>query len=562
MRDSGPSLNGYYVKKIGQNRGKPRIWLDRPQLEQAGLCRGSKYDVVVDGQTIVLTANTDGSRVVSGKKIGERDNPVIDLNSQELLAIFDGMSAIRVIVKSGQIYLLPLASEIKKQERLQRLRYKLENGLPLDTASVSHGGGILSHALHAGMESAGIQTQLRFVNEIRHDLVEHASEKNDAWSKDTIVYAAPMQALAFDQYGLATVPKVELMDLGLPCVGHSVAGKAARGLEEGEQHPESGHLVIASLILVNQASPAVILYENVTGYASSLSATILKKQLEELGYVTHEKFVNGEEWGVLENRKRWTMIAVTEGLELDFSNLVPPGRQERRLGDVLQQFPADSDVWSEMRGLKAKEIRNKESGSSFKMQIFDESSGHISTLNAGYAKVQSTGAKIRHPDNPDLLRQVTKAEHCAVKQVPEHLVDGLSETVGHQVLGQAVIYPIFRDVGHVIGNGIRKFAGQEPVPLPGRIALDDQSVPDDIRLIAKELFLTLEVAKPNAAYVGYIVAIGQTHVLQDGGRGAGVLHEKSKIQDLPRLGCDVKITYRDEVGKITEKAKQQMTLGI
>lgn len=82
------------------------------------------------------------------------------------------MSAIRVVVvKSGQIYLLPLASEIKKQERLQRLRYKLENGLPLDTASVSHGGGILSHALHAG-----IQAQLRFVNEIRHDLVEHASE--------------------------------------------------------------------------------------------------------------------------------------------------------------------------------------------------------------------------------------------------------------------------------------------------------------------------------------------------------------------------------------------------
>lgn len=93
-------LEGYYIKKIGQNRGAPRVWLEGTQTERAGFRPGQKFDVIVQGHTIVLQANPDGTRVVSSKKAGEKQNPVIDINSRELLAIFDGMSAVRVAVKS------------------------------------------------------------------------------------------------------------------------------------------------------------------------------------------------------------------------------------------------------------------------------------------------------------------------------------------------------------------------------------------------------------------------------------------------------------------------------
>ena len=118
------SLEGYFVKKIGQNRGAPRVWLEGLQTEKAGFAPGARYDIKVQGQTVVLTANNDGTRVVSGKKIGERTNPVIDINSKELLAIFDGMSAVRVGVKKGEIYLVPMATELKKQERFKRWRFQ------------------------------------------------------------------------------------------------------------------------------------------------------------------------------------------------------------------------------------------------------------------------------------------------------------------------------------------------------------------------------------------------------------------------------------------------------
>lgn len=255
-------INSYYIKKIGQNRGAPRLWLDR-QTERAGFEPGQRFNVVVHGQTVVLQANPDGSRIVSGKKDGDKTNPIIDLNSRELLALFDGMSSIRVAVKQGQIFLMPLASELKKQERFGRLRQKLEAGDPLTVGSLSHGGGVLSHAIHSGLKQAGVDNRLAFANEIREELLEHASIHNDAWDENTQLLAAPLQELAFDERGVADIPKVEVMEMGLPCSGESRAGKAKRGLSQGEAHPEVGHLVVGALVILSKANPAAVVFENV-----------------------------------------------------------------------------------------------------------------------------------------------------------------------------------------------------------------------------------------------------------------------------------------------------------
>lgn len=77
-------MDGYFIKKVGDHRGAPRVWLEGLQTERAGFVPGQRYDVEVQGQMVVLQANKDGSRVVSGKVIGERNNPVIDINSKAL----------------------------------------------------------------------------------------------------------------------------------------------------------------------------------------------------------------------------------------------------------------------------------------------------------------------------------------------------------------------------------------------------------------------------------------------------------------------------------------------
>lgn len=559
-------MDGYFIKKIGNHRGAPRVWLEGLQTARAGFEPGQRYDVVVEGQTVVLHANPDGTRVVSGKKMGERSNPVIDLNSRELLAVFDGMSAVRVAVKEGQIYLLPLASELKKQERFQRLRQKLETGEALGIGSLSHGGGVLTHAIHAGLQAAGVNTALKFANEIRPELLEQAAAHNDAWSDITIPLAAPMQELAFDDRGLAQIPKVEIMELGLPCSGASKAGLAKRGHGIAEAHPDVGHLVVASLVILNKASPAIVIYENVVPYSASASAAILRNQLRDLGYETHERVLNGKEWGALENRDRWCMVAVTQGIKFDFDQLMPPASKPRELGDVLDPIPLDDPRWSRMEGLKAKQERDAAAGKGFKMQIYDAAAESVGTIGKGYGKVRSTEPKIQHPENPNLLRQLTAAEHARVKGVPPHLVDGLSETVAHEVLGQGVVYEPFRDVGQHVGNAINRFGGRPAIELKERRVaemVEGLGVSERVADLASEVVVTLRKAEPSRGrYAGRILAVDGEVVIQDAGKQEGVLHLAKSFDSRPKLGDSVRIQYDKGKAKVQSRETAQLTLGI
>lgn len=546
-------LRGYYVKKIGKNRDAPRVWLEGSQAALAGFVPGTRYDIKVEGHTIVLTVNQDGSRIVSGKQIGERTNPIIDINSRELLAVFDGMAAIRVAAKDGQIYLLPLASELKKQERFNRLREKLEAGEPLTIGSLSHGGGILSHALHTGLAYAGVETKMAFANEIREELLEHARIHNDAWSEETVPYAAPMQELAFDERGLATVPRTEIMEMGIPCSGNSRAGKSKRGLDHAEGHPLVGHLVVSTLMILNRANPAVIVFECVPDYGQSASADILRNQLRDMGYITQERILSGKDWGTLEDRNRWAMVAVTHGVEFDFDQLMPPVVRERRLGEVLENLAPDDPRWSTMQGLKDKEARDIAQGKGFKMQLFDEDSTRIGTMTRGYAKVRSTDPKIKHPTDPNLLRQVTPLEHARLKEAPEHLIDGLCNTTAHEVLGQAVVYPPFRDVGQHVGNALNRFAGREEVPLENRrLPIEGADlVSASTAEMAGEILASLKLADADhGQYAGSVVIADGDVIVQDAGRGVGVVHQLSLLDDAPNLGKAVDVRYAQGVGKV------------
>lgn len=560
-------IDGYYIKRIGQNRGAPRIWLDR-QTERAGFEPGQRYDVVVQGRTVVLQANPDGSRVVSSKKDGDKTNPIIDLNSRDLLALFDGMSSVRVAVKQGKIYLLPLASELKKQERFGRLREKLEAGDPLAVGSLSHGGGILSHAIHSGLKASGVDNRLAFANDIREELLEHAAAHNDAWDESTMVFSAPLQELAFDERGVAQIPKVEILEMGLPCSGESRAGKAKRGLSSGEAHPDVGHLVVGALVILSKANPAAVVFEQVPTYASSASANILRNQLRDMGYVCHERLLRGGEWGALEDRVRWCMVAVSEGIEFDFDQLQPPGRGQQKLGDALENVPDDHPSWSSMAGLRAKELRDREAGKNFAMQVFDADSDFVGTITKGYSKVRSTDPKLRHPTDPTLLRQFLPSEHARIKGVPEHLVNGVSATVAHQILGQGVVYPPFVGVGKHLGESLEAAAtGRRPARKSVAIVNpEDAPLSAEVRIAELAAEVVGELKMPNmegSTYYGRIVAADRDVFIMDVGRQSGIVLERNALDRAPKLGENVRVVCREGRAVVESQAKpMQMALGL
>ena len=128
------------------------------------------------------------------------------------------------------------------------------------------------------------------------------------------------------------------------------------------------------------------------------------------------------------------------------------------LADVLDDVPPDSSRWSGMTGLKAKQVRDEAAGKGFRLQVFDGDSETIGTITKGYAKVRSTDPKLSHPDDPSLLRQLTSAEHARVKQIPEHLAAGVSETLAHELLGQSVIHGALVAIGEHVARALVSWA--------------------------------------------------------------------------------------------------------
>lgn len=449
------------IVAMREHNGAPRVWFEGSAPAKSGFEPGKKYKVspCPERNGVMIELCDDGKRTVSRKEYANgREVPVLDLNSKQDLGMFEGCGAVRVVFANGCVYISPIASEMRRVKRVNRLRSRILAGDPLATADVCAGGGILGHAIHSGLSDAGVSSRLAMHNEIREDLCDHVSENNDAFCDDSVLLQMPLQELAFDDAVLRRLGEVDVACVALPCSGASVAGRARRKLSIPEDHPDVGHLVVAALALIAKLNPVACLFENVPPYASSASAVLIRRQLKDLGYDIHEIEVFGPDFGELEARRRWCLAAVSSGIDFDFETLIPQPFAVRTLADILETDEAVEDRWSPMEGLKAKQVRDVAAGKGFKMQVYTGSEGRINTLTKGIAKNRSTDPKIQHPVNPDLLRIPTAIEHARCKGVPEHLIKGLPQTKAHELLGQGIAYKPFRQVAKHLGAALKRYA--------------------------------------------------------------------------------------------------------
>lgn len=450
-------MQQYEIQKIGMNKGAPRVYKEGRRIALAGFTPGTTYHATIhqDQGMLVLKVDPAGDYKVSKKAVrtGSADVvPVIDINSKELLGMFEGMDQVRVIVREGQITLLPLATEVRRKERLSRITDKIRSGTPLDVGSVSHGIGVLSHALHKGLEERGVSSRQAFACDIEPVYLDQAEAANDYWSDNTIKVTAPLQEFAVDEWAMKTIGTVECLEGGIPCTAASRAGRAKKHLEKPEDDPNVGHLVFGFLTLVARLNPAIVVLENVEAYQSTASMGIFRSQMRDLGYDVHERILAAKDFGALENRRRMVAVGVTKGLQFSLDDLALPVSVARTVSEILDPVPADDPCWSAMQYLVDKEVRDKEAGKGFAMQPVDGSSTSVPTITRGYMKRRSTDPFLRNPGNPKLLRLFTPAEHARIKGVPAHLINGMSATRSHEALGQGICYAPFQAVGRHIGE--------------------------------------------------------------------------------------------------------------
>jgi DNA (cytosine-5)-methyltransferase 1 len=464
-------MKRYIVRKLGDHRGSPRVYLEIDAMSAAGFAPGKTYtrSVDMDKRRLTLTTQPNGDYVVCKKEKQGKQLPVIDINSAHALRMFEGMDAVRIVVLQDEIHILPIASELARIKRLERLKANLDKGM-VTTAGISFGGGVLDHAAHSGFQDAGINAELVMANEIDEQLLEHAIEHNDIWQSQTLGVAAPMQELAMDDAAMARLPQADAICLGIPCSGASRAGKSKNKLEFMEQHASVGGLISSAIMLINRIQPSILVVENVTDYSSSASAEILRFHLKAAGYNVQETVLDASDFGSLEARKRWFLVGSTVGIPMNIDDLAPKLRPVKMLRDVLEDVPPDSPEWREVSYLKEKMVRDTEKGNSFAMQYVTPESTSVPTLRKNCFKGGSTDPRLLHPSNPDLSRLLNATEHARIKEVPAHLIDGLSNSGGHALLGQGIAYSPVRALFRRIGDCLQawKDGAVSQVPSPAR----------------------------------------------------------------------------------------------
>jgi len=458
--------------KLGEHRGRKRVWLEGQKLVREGYQPGMRFDAEFDSnkrQVMLRTNTTNGKYTVSKRNRQGKTMPIIDLTAAELASMFSGIALLRVAIRRGQIAVTAHHIYQLVQDRVTELYTKLYEQRSLSVCSLFHGGGVLDKSIHHGLQDAGVKSSVDVVVELESKYLDSSLENNpELFNDDSIIIESPVQMLNLSR----GTPKADIVVGGIPCTGASKSGRSKNKLEFAESHSAAGALFFSFLEFVKASNPAIVVIENVPEYQNTASMEVIRSVLGSLEYEVYERVLDGNEFGALEKRKRLCAIAVTKGLHegFDLNDVLPLRQKENCLGEILEAIPHDSERWRSFDYLAEKELRDKAAGKGFARQLLTEEAEYCGTIGKDYAKCRSTEPFIVHPVQSNLSRLLTPSEHCRVKGIPESIIQGLSDTTAHQILGQSIIYPMFEAVARYLGKHLINQVNLLALPDPARVA--------------------------------------------------------------------------------------------
>lgn len=456
--------------KLGEHRGKKRVWLEGQKLAREGYQPGMKFDLEPSDQKMLIKLSDQGRFTVSRRNRNGKTYPVIEVNTEELAEMFDGVEMLRIAIKSRSIVISAHHQQQRVNERVERLIRKLESGEPLRSCSLFHGGGVLDRAIHEGLKRAGFESKVGVAVEMEGKYLDSSLRNNpELWDEESTVIESPIQSVNITH----NAPQVELLFGGIPCTGASRAGRTKNKLKFAESHEAAGSMFFHLLQFIQILNPVCCILENVSDYQSTSSMEVIRSVLKSLGYSLQERILDGNEFGALEKRKRLCVVAVSEGIEgFDLDNVMPVRTKESCINDILEPVPYASNRWKTFDYLAEKEKKDMAAGKGFARQLLTGEEPYCGVAGKGYCKARSTEPFLVNPLNDAYSRLFTPVEHCRIKGVPESVIDGLSDTVAHEVLGQSVIFPAFEAVASELGDSLWKWQGYKPALV--EVVDDDQ----------------------------------------------------------------------------------------
>src|SRR5271165_2535508 len=95
------------IQKLGRNRDTPRLWIESQRLEPLGFAHGVPLQIETKPDGLILRPAILGENHVSSREVPGGRRPIIDLESQSLLAGLADFSELKIIASFERIEVTP-----------------------------------------------------------------------------------------------------------------------------------------------------------------------------------------------------------------------------------------------------------------------------------------------------------------------------------------------------------------------------------------------------------------------------------------------------------------------
>lgn len=445
---------------------RKRIWLENRQVLHY-FNAGDLLKISDDGETIrvevvdaIDEADKHSYRTVSYRKRSNKGLIEISDTNCARLRDIDAGQLLRIVLSDG-LMTITVAKDTLEQsmaKSVEQVKGRIARGEPLKVMSICAGGGTFDFCLHEGFSRAGQASVVKYAIDYESQCIDNlVMNLPYLFDAQSVLMESDLSKLNFSQCAEA-LKDVDVCLCTPPCTDACSAGKAKKGNKF--ETSATSHLVYFYSKLIEMARPAVIMFENSPNFANEVSYHLLKPLLEVFGYDVQERVINAREEGFsLETRNRLFMYAELKLLETGFKmhDIQPLLATPTTLRSCLNlDAYQDEALWSSKSYLFDKQERDIEAGKGFRVQIVTPDSDRIPTLRAGYAKGGSTDPLLAHSDSSKALYRLLKAdEACRVKHFPVEIVDGVSDTTAHQLLGNGIEGNVGTSFAFYVGKALK-----------------------------------------------------------------------------------------------------------
>jgi DNA (cytosine-5)-methyltransferase 1 len=420
----------------------------------------------VSGNDTKLEVEVVEDATLSNKKVSKRGlKPLIEITEGMLPTTFIQGAKLRISFSCKKLVISLHHSIGKQSSRVSRLLKKLSENKPLDFISMFSGGGVFDRAAHEALEEKHIKSRVAVcVEKEKKYLVSNIRNNAMLYDESSIAINAAIEDIDFNR----CVLEGDIGIISIPCTGASKAGRTKNKIKNAEDHKDAGHTFHYALNLWMRSNLPIVMIECVKEYLSSASYSVIEKVAMHEGYTIVEMVLNGQEFGALENRNRMISVAITNELLPYFGDAKGIDKYKENstisVSDILEEVPHDSDMWKDFQYLIDKEERDRKAKKGFRRVVLNGTETKVPVIGRSYAKCRSNEPFVgRECDGK--TRLLTVAEHASAKTIPLELVNGVSTTVAHEIMGQAGIYKKIKAVFSWIGDSLNTFVDDTELKL-------------------------------------------------------------------------------------------------